>query len=323
MPGMMQDDGMKCPRCHSDKICKNGHKNGKQRFLCKDCRRQFTGSQNKPKYDEAFRTICLQAYRNGKSFREIERVYDVHHTTVISWVKQAGFDLSELARSSTVNPEQLMQNHLAQQKDTSAREAILSAALQIFTEQCYASTSLDRISAVAGIPKQVLSSYFPDKESLFSALIRQLLYETHQNLLSLYTDDNLPASPEIVLRQVAIALLTAFSEDQTRAVLIRLLIVESQRFPELAKHFVREVEKPLFDQLSTYLKFHPDVQIGDPLVATRMFVGSLMHYSLIQNVFQGEDVMHLERDRMVDGLIAGIMTHEPAKTAHTQTSAFL
>jgi AcrR family transcriptional regulator len=32
---------MKCPRCHSQNYSKNGHRHGKQRYLCKDCGRQF------------------------------------------------------------------------------------------------------------------------------------------------------------------------------------------------------------------------------------------------------------------------------------------
>ncbi|MBP0020562.1 MAG: TetR family transcriptional regulator [Cyanobacteria bacterium SBLK] len=32
---------MKCPRCHSQNCSKNGHRHGKQRYLCKDCGRQF------------------------------------------------------------------------------------------------------------------------------------------------------------------------------------------------------------------------------------------------------------------------------------------
>ena len=32
---------MKCPRCHSQRISKNGRRHGKQRYICKDCRRQF------------------------------------------------------------------------------------------------------------------------------------------------------------------------------------------------------------------------------------------------------------------------------------------
>lgn len=32
---------MKCPHCHSSSLSKNGHRHGKQRYLCKDCGRQF------------------------------------------------------------------------------------------------------------------------------------------------------------------------------------------------------------------------------------------------------------------------------------------
>lgn len=33
--------GMKCPHCHSTQLNRNGHKLGKQRYLCKACNRQF------------------------------------------------------------------------------------------------------------------------------------------------------------------------------------------------------------------------------------------------------------------------------------------
>ena len=32
---------MKCPRCGSEKINKNGHRRGKPYLICKDCHRQF------------------------------------------------------------------------------------------------------------------------------------------------------------------------------------------------------------------------------------------------------------------------------------------
>jgi AcrR family transcriptional regulator len=32
---------MKCPHCHSEQLSKNGHRHGKQRYLCKDCGKQF------------------------------------------------------------------------------------------------------------------------------------------------------------------------------------------------------------------------------------------------------------------------------------------
>ncbi len=35
---------MKCPRCDSEHLSRNGHRYGRQRFLCKDCFRQFLAS---------------------------------------------------------------------------------------------------------------------------------------------------------------------------------------------------------------------------------------------------------------------------------------
>jgi hypothetical protein len=32
---------MKCPNCESQKLSKNGHRYNKQRYICKECKRQF------------------------------------------------------------------------------------------------------------------------------------------------------------------------------------------------------------------------------------------------------------------------------------------
>lgn len=37
---------MICPHCHSERLSKNGHRYGKQRYLCKDCGRQFLDRNN-------------------------------------------------------------------------------------------------------------------------------------------------------------------------------------------------------------------------------------------------------------------------------------
>ncbi|MDX2239085.1 MAG: IS1 family transposase [Leptolyngbyaceae cyanobacterium bins.302] len=82
---------MHCPECGSTNISKNGKQRGKQNYLCKDCRRQFIETYDPSSdYDDEFKRECLKMYVNGMGFRGIERVKGVHHTTVISWVKQIG-----------------------------------------------------------------------------------------------------------------------------------------------------------------------------------------------------------------------------------------
>ena len=82
---------MNCPRCNSKQIRKNGFRRGKQNHFCLDCGRQFVDNPKKHRgYSDDIKKLCLKMYVNGMGFRAIERVTDVHHTTIINWVKQIG-----------------------------------------------------------------------------------------------------------------------------------------------------------------------------------------------------------------------------------------
>lgn len=82
---------MECIECKSTHVNKNGHKKGKQNYICVDCGRQFLDCyQTHQGYAPEIKQECLKMYVNGMGFRAIERVKGVHHTTIINWVKQVG-----------------------------------------------------------------------------------------------------------------------------------------------------------------------------------------------------------------------------------------
>lgn len=82
---------MQCPECGSIDISRNGRQRGKQNYICKTCQRQFIETYDpSSSYLEEFKRECLKMHVNGMGFRGIERVKGVHHTTVITWVKQIG-----------------------------------------------------------------------------------------------------------------------------------------------------------------------------------------------------------------------------------------
>lgn len=84
-------DIMQCPECGSTNFSRNGKQKGKQNHICKECRRQFFGTYSPPAgYSDEFKRECLRMYVNGLGFRAIERMKGVHHTTIITWVKQIG-----------------------------------------------------------------------------------------------------------------------------------------------------------------------------------------------------------------------------------------
>jgi Transposase and inactivated derivatives len=78
---------IECPECKSTHVNKNGHKKGKQNYICVSCGRQFIDCYEPGKgYSEDVKREGLKMYVNGMGFRGIERVKNVHHTT-IKWVK--------------------------------------------------------------------------------------------------------------------------------------------------------------------------------------------------------------------------------------------
>jgi transposase-like protein len=96
---------MKCPDFSSINVSKNGKPLGKQNHIFKDCGRQFIDAYAPPVgYSEEVKRECLKMYVNGLGFRAIERVKGVHHTTVITWVRQAGSHLPD-AYDPEVIPE--------------------------------------------------------------------------------------------------------------------------------------------------------------------------------------------------------------------------
>ncbi len=79
---------MNCPHCASDKIVKNGHRNGKQNYLCRDCRRQFRDNPHQG-YTQPVKALCVTMSLNGMGFRAIKRVTGINHNSVINWVRQS------------------------------------------------------------------------------------------------------------------------------------------------------------------------------------------------------------------------------------------
>ena len=86
---------MKCPRCNSTKTRKNGHRKSKQCYQCCACGRNFVESPKFRPYSEEIKQLCLKMYLNSMGLRGIERVTEIHHTTIINWIKTAGIELPD------------------------------------------------------------------------------------------------------------------------------------------------------------------------------------------------------------------------------------
>ena len=182
-------------------------------------------------------------------------------------------------------------------------KAILVGAFQVFATHGYAAASMDRIASTAGVSKPTLYRYFQDKEGLFVALIQNFTQDNRSLIFELNSNTEEQTPPDQALRKMATALLRKFTKNHPLLTLMRLVIGESERFPELARTFIQEVQKPSLAEMTQYLASQPQLQLSDPEVAARIFSGALVHYLITQRVLHGEDIIPLESDRMIEGLI--------------------
>ncbi|MEH2246581.1 TetR/AcrR family transcriptional regulator [Nostoc sp.] len=189
-------------------------------------------------------------------------------------------------------------------------EAILQGAMQEFLEHGYAGARIDKIVARAGVSKATVYRHFADKEALFTALIQRMAVRT--NFFQQQDFPPLQEEPIVFLRRYATQMLDKIAQNSQELRFFRIIISESGRFPELGQAFVQNIEKPNFDFLAQYFATHPKLQLADPEVAARTFIGTLLHFVIMRDLLHGRNIVPIECDRLIDSLVDLILNKNEA-----------
>jgi AcrR family transcriptional regulator len=118
------------------------------------------------------------------------------------------------------------------------REAIVAAALEEFTARGFAATRLDDVAKRAGVAKGTIYLHFKDKEALFQELVRTALVPLIASL------SNPPTTMGGSVRGMMEGFADTLADEVVgtkRGDIVRLIISEGTRFPELADFYYREV----------------------------------------------------------------------------------
>jgi TetR/AcrR family transcriptional regulator, mexJK operon transcriptional repressor len=111
------------------------------------------------------------------------------------------------------------------------RERILEAATDLFLAEGYGSTSIEAVSARAGISKRTFYDRFDDKAMLFAAVVHRIIDHLRPPAgVPIIAGTTLP---DILVRLAGLILLAALSPSAIA--LHRLVNAEAVRFPELVK----------------------------------------------------------------------------------------
>lgn len=149
---------------------------------------------------------------------------------------------------------------------------ILDAATDLFLKVGYEQTSIDAILLQSGGSKSTLYAYFPTKEDLFRAVIDNVVDNS-----DLGTALDISANARMVLTEFAVSRQRVVLSPRHRAVL-RLVIAERERFPDLAQIYWERGPQRSGRQLVTYLEALRNreiLSIDDPAEAAEFFIGML------------------------------------------------
>lgn len=148
---------------------------------------------------------------------------------------------------------------------------VLEAAHALFLELPYDAVSTDAIAKAAGISKTTLYVYFPSKEAVFSALVRENCQQTAHAIWSSAAESD---DVEAALRLIARNFMSMFATTDALA-FYRTIIAQVPRFPELGRIFYESGPKVLQERIALFLRdasARGDLSVPDPELAASQFM---------------------------------------------------
>jgi AcrR family transcriptional regulator len=152
---------------------------------------------------------------------------------------------------------------------------ILDAATDLFLRVGYEQTSIDAILLQSGGSKSTLYAYFPTKEDLFRSVIDNVVDNADLGMAL-----DVSSNARMVLAEFAVNRQRAVLAPRHRAVL-RLVIAERERFPDLAQIYFERGPNRSSRQLVTYLEALRNREIlavDDAEEAAAFFIGMLFQH---------------------------------------------
>ncbi|MBO3457173.1 MAG: TetR/AcrR family transcriptional regulator [Aetokthonos hydrillicola CCALA 1050] len=194
-------------------------------------------------------------------------------------------------------------NHLDRYLSSEKVEVILEGAMREFLAHGFAATTMDQISAAAGVSKTTIYNHFGDKQGLFNALIQQLIKEIYYARFNPQKAQSMQDEASVILHKLAVSILNFDDIEQHWVAFFRLIVGESGRFPDLARAFVRNMEQLCIKDLTQFLGSRTELNLPDPEATARIFSGTLAHFLIIQELLHGKDILPMEPERLIKALI--------------------
>ncbi len=111
--------------------------------------------------------------------------------------------------------------------------------MAVFIEQGFAGAKVVDIAKRAKSAKGTVYLYFETKEQLFEAVVRQYIQPTHVDMRAMAK--NFSGSSSEMLSMILHRFYAEFVGNEQRRSIMRILISEGHRFPELTEYYYKEI----------------------------------------------------------------------------------
>jgi len=182
------------------------------------------------------------------------------------------------------------------QSPADRRQAILTAARDVFLERGYANASIDAVVERSGGSKATVYQLFGNKEGLLAALVADGAEELTQLVENLPVEGNF----EDRLRMFARGYLALVTRPE-RLALFRLVVGESGRAPEIGDVFYRSGPQACGRRLADYFRramAHGVLAVDDPERSAFQFIHSLrsdLYMQVLLNPTRGPTETEIEQ----------------------------
>jgi len=156
------------------------------------------------------------------------------------------------------------------------RARIIAGAAEIFTRDGYEGASMAQIAQAARVSKGTLYNYFPGKDALFAAFVKDNCGRLMQEIFDGMRDDAAVADE---LARIGRTMLKMVISPRALT-MFRVVVMEAQKFPELARTFVESGPDILVSSMAAWIGRRIDageLAADDPHFAAEQF------FALIQS----------------------------------------
>ncbi|HMC14934.1 MAG TPA: TetR/AcrR family transcriptional regulator [Albitalea sp.] len=128
-----------------------------------------------------------------------------------------------------------------QRRKEARPQELLQAALEVFVEKGFAATRTEEVATRAGVAKGTLFLYYPSKEDLLKAVVRE-------NLSTLIAEGaNIAGNFSGTTHELLVLLMQTWWErigDTPASGIFKIIITEMGNFPDFARFYLEEVMQP-------------------------------------------------------------------------------